>query len=112
MGSSIQRAGGMDPDGFMFTGYWHVTRASSLPKSGPEVRVLILDHYYGAFVDEVYTKDPNLGQRSFEEQYEQLSLGLFGETEFQVSALRSLGHEALFLPVNVAPLLESWARAR
>jgi spore maturation protein CgeB len=76
------------------------------------VRVLILDHYYGAFVDEVYTKDPNLGQRSFEEQYEQLSLGLFGETEFQVSALRSLGHEALFLPVNVAPLLESWARAR
>jgi spore maturation protein CgeB len=74
------------------------------------MRVLIFDHYYPEFVAGVYGADPGLRDASFERQQAALDAGLFGETQFQAEALRSLGHAALHFPVNVAPLGAAWAR--
>lgn len=76
------------------------------------MRVLILDHYYEAFIEQVYSRAPGLSRGAYSEQYEALAAGLFGESAMQVSALEALGHQALFLPVNVPPLIEAMAVER
>jgi hypothetical protein len=76
------------------------------------MRFLILDHYYPQFIDATYRASPGLERKSFSEQQAALDAGLFGESQFQASALRGLGHDAVHLPVNVPPLLEAFARER
>jgi spore maturation protein CgeB len=74
------------------------------------MRTLILDHYYPDFVASVYRASPGLESAPFADQQAALDAGMFGETQFQAAALRSLGHEALHLPVNVPSLLSAFAR--
>jgi spore maturation protein CgeB len=76
------------------------------------VRVLLLDHYYEEFVRGHYAAKPELLAAPFESQAASLAAELFGETQLQVDALRSLGHEALFMPVNVDSMGEAWALER
>lgn len=76
------------------------------------MKILILDHYYPAFIDSIYRSAPGLSDRSFDEQGSRIDAGLFGETQFQVAALRRLGHEALHLPINVPNLVAAWGRDR
>lgn len=83
-----------------------------LPGADGHVRVLIIDHYYAGFVRAHYAANPGLSEASYEVQARSLDQELFGETQFQISALESLGHEAMFLPLNVPYLIHAWARER
>jgi spore maturation protein CgeB len=73
------------------------------------VRILLLDHYYENFVRRHYEERPGLASETFDVQAASLEAAMFGETGFQIAALRALGHEALFFPINVAPMAEAWA---
>lgn len=73
------------------------------------MRVLIVDYYYPAFLRSFYSSRPELAGGSFEENRIALRSALFGESAFEVEALRSLGHEADDLIVNAYPLRRAWA---
>ncbi len=72
------------------------------------MRVMVIDYHYPAFVETAY-RDSAMATLEYEEQKAQLAEHAFGETEFEVRALRELGHEAWDALVNVRPLQESWA---
>jgi spore maturation protein CgeB len=72
------------------------------------VRLLILDHYYPQFIDAVYEQEPDLAQAAYSVQRGRIDAQLFGETAFEVAALRELGHEAWDSLVNVRPLQAVW----
>lgn len=74
------------------------------------MRFLIVDHYYPAFVQSIYGQDSALEARSHAEQRRRIDEALFGETVFEVAALRSLGHEASDALVNVHQLQAAWLR--
>ena len=73
------------------------------------MRILIVDYYYPAFLRSFYGSRPDLAGASFEEHRIALRSALFGESAFEVEALRSLGHEADDLIVNAYPLRRAWA---
>jgi len=73
------------------------------------VRVLILDHYYPQFVRATYEDEPSLVAASYADQRARFDAALFGETGFEVAALRNLGHEAWDVTVNIRPLQAAWA---
>ncbi len=73
------------------------------------MRILIVDYYYPSFLRSFYTSRPDLAGASFEEHQTAIRSALFGETAFEVAALRSLGHEADDLIVNAYPLRRAWA---
>ena len=74
------------------------------------MRVLIVDHYYDTVIDRIYGRNPGLGQADFVTQRARIDEELFGETTFEVAALRALGHEAWDCLLNIRPLQEAWAR--
>jgi spore maturation protein CgeB len=74
------------------------------------MRFLIVDHYYDAVVDWIYSREPGLARGGYAAQRVRIDAALFGQTAFQVAALRGLGHEASDALVNVRPLQEAWAR--
>lgn len=74
------------------------------------MRILIVGHLYGQFIEDWYARHPGLGELSYDEQRASLRSSLFGETAFQISALRDLGHEAVDVNVNVWPVQAAWAR--
>lgn len=74
------------------------------------MRILIVDHYYNAVIDWIYGRYPRLAWEDYATQRARIDDALFGQTAFQVLALRGLGHEAWDSLVNVRPLQEAWAR--
>lgn len=74
------------------------------------MRILIVDHYYPAFLNSFYGSRPDLESATHEQNQAALSAGLFGESAFEVDALRSLGHEADDVIVNAYSLRKAWAR--
>lgn len=78
-------------------------------RSGEPVRILIVDHYYDAVIDWIYRQDSRLARKSYETQRARIDDALFGQTSFEVAALRALGHDAWDCLVNVRPLQEAWA---
>ena len=73
------------------------------------MRILIVDHYYPAVVRSIYGREPGLERGSYEAQRSRVADALFGETTFEVAALRQLGHDAWDSLVNVQPLQAAWA---
>jgi spore maturation protein CgeB len=73
------------------------------------VRILIVDHYYPEVVRAIYAARPHLGSRSYFAQRQAIDSYLFGETAFEVNALRNLGHEAYDSLINIRPLQVKWA---
>lgn len=69
-----------------------------------------MDHYYPDFIQQIYGHEPGLATGSYLEQRRQIDAQLFGETVFEVSALRELGHEAWDSLVNVLPLQSAWTQ--
>ena len=69
-----------------------------------------MDHYYIAVIDWIYRRDPDLAREGYATQRSRVDHALFGQTAFQVEALRELGHEASDSLVNVRPLQEAWTR--
>ncbi len=74
------------------------------------MRVLIVDHYYDAVIDRIYERNPGLAHADHATQRARIDEALFGETTFEVAALRALGHEAWDSLINIRPLQEAWAR--
>ena len=76
------------------------------------MRFLIVDHMYGAFVDSVYGATPGLDRDSYAVQKQRIDSELFGETQFEVAALRAQGHEADDDLVNIKPLKQARFREK
>jgi hypothetical protein len=73
------------------------------------LRFLIVDYYYQGVLTRFEARHPGWAERSYTELQESLGEELFGESQYQVAALRALGHEADDLIVNAAPLRRAWA---
>lgn len=74
------------------------------------VRLLIVDHYYGAVTDRIYRRQSGLARSAYSDQRAGVDDALFGQTSFEVAALQALGHDAWDCLVNIRPLQEAWAR--
>jgi hypothetical protein len=72
--------------------------------------ILVVDHYYDAVIASIYGRHRGLAREDHATQRARIDDALFGQTAFQVAALRQLGHEAWDSLVNVRPLQEAWAR--
>lgn len=73
------------------------------------MRILIADHYYTEFTQAIYGREPSLAKATYSQQRHRIDTELFGETVFEVAALRDLGHEAWDSLVNVQSLQTAWA---
>lgn len=73
------------------------------------MRVLVADYYYPPFLRDFYRGRKDLSHAPYSVQRTALAGAYFGETTFQVEALRSLGHEADDVVVNASPLRRAWA---
>jgi spore maturation protein CgeB len=74
------------------------------------VRILIVDTYYGAFVNAHYGARPGLERRSYSEQLSSLIGERFGTSDAYSHHLRALGHEASEVIASCEPLQRAWAR--
>src|SRR6478672_6299629 len=74
------------------------------------MRFLIVDHYYEPVVNGIYGANPGLAELPYGLQLGRIHDALFGETAFEVAALREIGHEATDWILNIRPLAEAWHR--
>jgi spore maturation protein CgeB len=73
------------------------------------VRVLVIDTYYPAFLAGHYRNDPALAGRTFEQQLQALMDRCFGTSDAYSRHFRELGHVAIDVVANCAPLQLRWA---
>jgi hypothetical protein len=73
------------------------------------VRVAIVDTYYAAFVASFYERRPELRGAPYEEQHAALIAESFGTSDAYSHHLQALGHEAIDLVADCAPLQHRWA---
>lgn len=76
----------------------------------PPMRFLILDTCYPAFLRRHYADDPDLGRRTYGDQWRSLMSTFFGTADSYSYALGELGHEGHEIVANCAPLQEAWER--
>jgi SAM-dependent methyltransferase len=74
------------------------------------MRIVVLDWCYAEFLDALYSRDPGLADRTFEEQRRALAATAFGTADFYSKSLGALGHEAQDVVLNAAPAVRAWAR--
>ena len=74
------------------------------------MRIFVLDTYYPAFLASHYREQTKLASRSYEVQLASLMGCCFGTSDAYSSHLRELGHEAVDVVANCAPLQFRWAR--
>ena len=75
------------------------------------MRIALVDPYYPAVLDCVYRTTPDLSAQPYDVQLDAILAQSFGTSDAYSHALRELGHEAIDLVPNCAPLQRSWARA-
>lgn len=73
------------------------------------MRILIVDYYYPAFLRSFYESRPDLAVAPSDKHRAALGSALFGESAFEVKALRSMGHDADDVIVNAYPARRAWA---
>ena len=73
------------------------------------MRFLILNTDYPAFLRWLYAQQPELEQRSYEEQMRVRAESLFGVADFYSSNLRKLGHEAWDIHTNNESMQRAWS---
>jgi hypothetical protein len=74
------------------------------------VRIAVIDTLYPAFVAEHYARRPELRGATFAEQHAALIGRSFGTSDAYSANLRALGHEAIDVLANCAPVQSAWAR--
>ncbi len=74
------------------------------------MRFLIVDAYYGQFLQSLYARTPGLSRQPYQQQWRTLMDECFGVADYYSSNLRQLGHEAEEIIVNSRPLQLQWAR--
>jgi spore maturation protein CgeB len=82
----------------------------SHPLLSRRVRVLILDTYYGSFLQQHYAQRPGLAREPYEEQLRSLVERSFAKSDAFSRGFRRLGYEASEVIVNCSPLQVAWAR--
>jgi spore maturation protein CgeB len=73
------------------------------------LRIAVVDTYYAEFLAAHYAADPGLSDRPYEEQLRSLIDSCFGTSDAYSSYLNGLGHDAIDVIPNCAPLQERWA---
>jgi hypothetical protein len=74
------------------------------------LRVLVFDTYYPAFLAAHYDARPGFESRPYDEQLRALLARRFGTSDVYSHHLRRLGHEAAEIIANCEPLQAAWAR--
>jgi len=74
------------------------------------MRILILDAYYPTFLDSLYAAHPELANAPYPDQWRALMDQCFGTADYYSRNLRRLGHEAVEVVTNCAPMQSSWAK--
>lgn len=74
------------------------------------MRIVVVDTYYPAFVDEHYRRHPELRQAGYEEQFASLMARCFGTSDAYSHHLSELGHTAAEVAVNCFELQSAWTR--
>jgi hypothetical protein len=74
------------------------------------MRVLIVDTYYPAFLNQVYGFNSDLAAKPYRDQWQVLIDQRFGTSDFYSFNLQALGVSATELISNCAPLQLRWAR--
>jgi hypothetical protein len=75
---------------------------------GTAVRILILDHYYESFLNQLYAGSDR-PRGSYDEQWRALMATAFGTANFYSSNLEALGHPSTEVVINCLPLQKQWA---
>ena len=73
------------------------------------MRVLVVDTYYGAFLDDHYRTRPGLDRRPYAVQLGSLLERCFGTSDAFSLALGAAGHDAAEVVANCLPLQARWA---
>jgi spore maturation protein CgeB len=76
------------------------------------VRIAVVDTYYPAFLEQYYRARPGLARKPYREQLAALIDRCFGTADAYSWHLNELGHEAIDLVANCAPLQLRWAAER
>ena len=74
------------------------------------MKFLIINTDYPEFLQGLYKNNPNLKNKSYEEQMQVRNESLFGVADFYSSNLRKLGHEAWDIHANNEFMQRAWAR--
>jgi spore maturation protein CgeB len=74
------------------------------------VRFLITNTDYPEFLGWLYDQNPELGEKSFDQQMRVRSDSLFGVADFYSSNLRKIGHEAWDVHANNEFMQKAWAK--
>jgi spore maturation protein CgeB len=73
------------------------------------VRIVLVDTYYPAFVDQHYAESPGLAGRPYGEQLGSLMDRFFGTSDAYSRHLSELGHDAVDIVANCVSLQSRWA---
>lgn len=74
------------------------------------MRITIIDQYYSGFLDHHYKQHNGLVNCAYKNQRDSLLSTCFGTADFYSRHLRELGHDAIDIIANCAPLQRQWAR--
>ncbi len=74
------------------------------------MRFLVLNTDYSEFISWLYTRNPGLEKKPYDEQMRVRMDSLFGVADFYTSNLRSLGYEAWDVHSNNEFMQKAWAR--
>ena len=74
------------------------------------MKFLIVDTYYPAFLQSFWTRNPEVKNRSYAEQWQILMDECFGTADYYSTNLNKLGHEATELVANCSSLQLAWAQ--
>jgi hypothetical protein len=78
--------------------------------SKEEMKIVVVDTYYAAFLASCYAADRSLTGHSYAQQRQTLLRQCFGTSDFYSRHLNSLGCDAQDLIVNCVALQEAWAK--
>lgn len=73
-------------------------------------KILILDTYYPAFLDEFYKNNPKAKNLNYERQKRSLQNSLFGTSDFYSKSLNQLGFSSTEIIINNTILQERWEK--
>lgn len=74
------------------------------------MRLLHFGFLYAPYVNDLFSRNPGLSRRSFEEQDEVLKADSFAGSDALAVALRSVGYETRDYAFNVESIQKAWAR--
>lgn len=88
--------------------HWSYKALGSRIGTEPELRFVLINTDYPEFTNWLYTQNPGLEDRPYEEQMRVRAQSLFGVADFYSTSLAELGHEAWDIHVNNHFMQRAW----